>query len=90
MTYPRLLNWLLNQQMPPFYVFNLQFCKIILRYGEKELSTYVVYLSGFFGADCKNLGLGQATPPSTSSGTPETGTKEHQDGTKGPIIFANS
>lgn len=45
--------------------------------------------SGFFGADCKNLGLGQATPPSTSSGTPETGTKEHQDGTKGPLIFAN-
>ncbi|XP_074360444.1 uncharacterized protein LOC141700636 isoform X1 [Apium graveolens] len=37
----------------------------------------------FFGADCKNLGLGQATPPTTSSATPQTGTKEHQDVTKG-------
>lgn len=28
----------------------------------------------FFGADCKNLGLGEAAPPSTSSGSPKTGT----------------
>ena len=43
----------------------------------------VNHLSGYFGADCKDLGLGPAPPPSTSSGTPKTGTEEHQDDTKG-------
>lgn len=64
---------------------------MIRRYGDNEVSnTYAVYLSGFFGADCTNLGLGQAAPPSTSSGTPKTGTKEHQNGTKGPTMIANT
>lgn len=62
---------------------------MILKNGENDLFIYVVYVSGFFGADCKNLGLGEAAPPSTSSGSPKTGTDEDQDGTKCLIIIAN-
>ncbi|KAL1812728.1 hypothetical protein ACET3Z_022793 [Daucus carota] len=46
-------------------------------------STDACFEQCYFGADCKDLGLGPAPPPSTSSGTPKTGTEEHQDDTKG-------
>ncbi|XP_017257459.1 uncharacterized protein LOC108226977 isoform X1 [Daucus carota subsp. sativus] len=47
-------------------------------------STDACFEQCYFGADCKDLGLGPAPPPSTSSaGTPKTGTEEHRDDTKG-------